>query len=643
MATVTGLTKERMLTMEAETVTSGLVDINGNLILYTRAGLPIDAGSVIGPRGADSTYNVGPFTGGTAYYSRLATLNGESITAGASFEFLLSGLGGYGTAKRATILIHIAQRGSNVITARTWGWGLEDSTLPLKLYTRQISEFVFEVWGLFAPYTHQATLTLLASYGSTVAIDSASTTAPTNLVEYAIDRADSWNSLKDKPGLATETTPGLVELADYTETLAGTNNSLAVTPLTVFQTRGEWEGTVSPSWTFGKPDVVLSDGSTKSAYLPANDIDVQPGATVILNRTPGDTWTIIAVKNSGPAFLKQIKLDPYSSSWAWYDSVPGNANFISSNAEPGPTINGAFGPAYVTKSSTGWVVASGLFRVQIDVVAGSYITRLPVGFRPAIVRRFGNPFTTGGYVVYPDGMVVCTTALATGSIISLGNMKFNDTANRTALTGYANGWTDYGNLDYGVACSGVDSLGWGFTDGFVKGGTLTNNTNIASLPASSATATNATRHQPSAAVGSAGGGFYITSTTIQYNTINGGNTGLSLSGGFWDPQSLAIPWLAPNLLNGWVNYGTASFPAVGIYKRSDGLVAMRGFIKTGPIGTFVCTLPPKFRPKHRIIFTTLTSPNAVGRVDIYQGGGVFITSGSSDWFSLEGILFAPDH
>ena len=202
MATVTGLTKERMLTMEAETVTSGLVDINGNLILYTRAGVAIDAGWVkgeTGPRGADSTYDVGPFTGGTAYYSRLGTVDGGSALSGASFEFLLSGLGGYGTAKRSTILIHITQRGSNVITARTWGWGLEDSTLPLKLYTRQISEFVFEVWGLFAPYAQRATLTLLAGHGSTVAIDSASTTAPTNLVEYAINKADSWDSLKDKP------------------------------------------------------------------------------------------------------------------------------------------------------------------------------------------------------------------------------------------------------------------------------------------------------------------------------------------------------------------------------------------------------------------------------------------------------------
>lgn len=47
MATVTGLTKERMLAMEAETVTSGLVDVNGNLLLTSRNGVQMDAGSVM--------------------------------------------------------------------------------------------------------------------------------------------------------------------------------------------------------------------------------------------------------------------------------------------------------------------------------------------------------------------------------------------------------------------------------------------------------------------------------------------------------------------------------------------------------------------------------------------------------------------
>ena len=50
MATVTGLTAERMIEMENATVVSGEV-VGSNLILHTRDGTLINAGSVIGPMG----------------------------------------------------------------------------------------------------------------------------------------------------------------------------------------------------------------------------------------------------------------------------------------------------------------------------------------------------------------------------------------------------------------------------------------------------------------------------------------------------------------------------------------------------------------------------------------------------------------
>lgn len=51
MATVTGFTAARMLEIEAKSVVSGLVDVNGNLLLSTRDGEEIDAGYVKGPPG----------------------------------------------------------------------------------------------------------------------------------------------------------------------------------------------------------------------------------------------------------------------------------------------------------------------------------------------------------------------------------------------------------------------------------------------------------------------------------------------------------------------------------------------------------------------------------------------------------------
>lgn len=51
MATVTAFTAARSLEIEQSTVTSGTVDVNGDLILSTRGGTPINAGHVVGPAG----------------------------------------------------------------------------------------------------------------------------------------------------------------------------------------------------------------------------------------------------------------------------------------------------------------------------------------------------------------------------------------------------------------------------------------------------------------------------------------------------------------------------------------------------------------------------------------------------------------
>src|SRR4051812_15424830 len=52
MATVTGLTAERMLEIEAESIVHGAVDLSGHLILTTHGGDTIDAGNV---KGEDAT------------------------------------------------------------------------------------------------------------------------------------------------------------------------------------------------------------------------------------------------------------------------------------------------------------------------------------------------------------------------------------------------------------------------------------------------------------------------------------------------------------------------------------------------------------------------------------------------------------
>ena len=80
MATVTGLTAERMLAIEAASVVDGEV-VGSNLILSTYGGTDIDAGSVIGPQGP-----VGPQGPGSGTIpGEIRMWPGNTLPAGASY------------------------------------------------------------------------------------------------------------------------------------------------------------------------------------------------------------------------------------------------------------------------------------------------------------------------------------------------------------------------------------------------------------------------------------------------------------------------------------------------------------------------------------------------------------------------------
>ena len=84
MATVTGYTAERMKAIEDKTVVDGEIQ-GGNLILLTRDGTPIDAGSVAGPPGPVGPAGPGPIVGEirmtilTALPTGWLLLNGQTI------------------------------------------------------------------------------------------------------------------------------------------------------------------------------------------------------------------------------------------------------------------------------------------------------------------------------------------------------------------------------------------------------------------------------------------------------------------------------------------------------------------------------------------------------------------------------------
>lgn len=98
-------------------------------------------------------------------------------------------------------------------------------------------------------------------------------------------------------------------------------------------------------------------------------------------------------------------------------------------------------------------------------------------------------------------------------------------------------------------------------------------------------------------------------------------------------------WLAPTLLNSWVNYGGAE--QVAQYRKLGKRVHLRGLIKTGAIGSSAFALPVGYRPSS-LIRLSVASNSAFGMVNVGTDGVVLPLVGSSVWVSLDGISFLVD-
>jgi len=105
-------------------------------------------------------------------------------------------------------------------------------------------------------------------------------------------------------------------------------------------------------------------------------------------------------------------------------------------------------------------------------------------------------------------------------------------------------------------------------------------------------------------------------------------------------------WIAPTLLNGWVNYGGTEDP-VGYMKDTLGFVHIRGMIKSGVTtpGTLIFNLPPGYRPLNGLTQVTISNDVAndvLSRIHITNDGKVEFWAGASFWFSLNGIIFQAE-
>lgn len=100
-------------------------------------------------------------------------------------------------------------------------------------------------------------------------------------------------------------------------------------------------------------------------------------------------------------------------------------------------------------------------------------------------------------------------------------------------------------------------------------------------------------------------------------------------------------WTAPTLLNDWVNFGGGNAEA-GYWKDPFGVVHLRGTIKDGSgLPTLVFTLPAGSRPSASHRFATVSN-GLFGIATVDSSGGVSASSGSTTYFSLDGITFKAE-
>lgn len=298
-------------------------------------------------------------------------------------------------------------------------------------------------------------------------------------------------------------------------------------------------------------------------------------------------------------------------------------------------------PAY-TMTKDGVVVVKGMVKRSGTAVGEEVIATLPAGYRPSFSLMFGgstNPNASSRIDVNNDGNI--ERASGSEGWFSLDTIRFvpDGRYTRTSTTP-VNGWTNYGGEWAPGSYVQVDD-GRIFTQGLMRSGTWTNGTQIFDIP---------DPLLPSLYMHIAGrsngwGYMGVENRTVAAQGILAkatGNTYLSVNASYY-PASYTS-WTNLSLVNSWVWYGSIFSTPQYTKSPSDNMVSLKGLIGSGSTsaGSTITTLPVGFRPKERILFTTVAA-DAYCRIDIQPNGIVTNQSGCSNvWLSLDGVTFLAE-
>lgn len=148
----------------------------------------------------------------------------------------------------------------------------------------------------------------------------------------------------------------------------------------------------------------------------------------------------------------------------------------------------------------------------------------------------------------------------------------------------------------------------------------------------------------------------VTSTTITLFMLNSSTlTNESITTPVYSPLYAPVapgidwmeqePWIAPTLLNSWVNH-SVTYEDAKYFKDTDGMVHLKGLIKLGTVSASstgnAFVLPSGYRPSGQRVFTGLSGAATPSRVDVFNDGSVRIMTGNNDYVTLDTIRFRAE-
>ena len=609
MATVDGLTKSRMLAIEAGTVVDGEVDVSGHLFLTRHDGTIIDAGNVVGPTGppAPSFGSGGNVNNATAKYIRIAQLDGINDTNGAQMVIDFTGGQNFGQFYNYTATIHFNQSGADNIRADIY----EETPYNTGIvwYTRKLSTYVFELWVLIPAYAGSVKVEPRQEWRGETMYDPIQTTPPSPL---------------------------------STATVYIHNSSMALENEVVVDA-------LLPATYRGGPTQVKINGVLSSATYEWLTPYVPGGSRTVKLKKIGSTWYITGQDQKG-----YYRFQLNDAEWTTHSDATATTAFSSR--------------ARVTRLVSGIVSLSGVLRARGTTPDLTLVGTLPADCRPdfdmiypvehgdvaraVTIKANGDILTRGGawssdqYLTL-DGISFPAAGVATWTTVGSGGSSFGSSFSDDA--GF--------NAQYGAPAFWKDPYGFVWFRGLVKAiATVSaDNTRIIDLP--STHRAHLEQHYRGTANNGYSGFGSRPNNGLNWKPSSPGTIGdwYSLSGFVINTADSQAnnPWVNPaKFANGWERNGV-TYPNGSYLLREDGLCLMQGLMVSGTIGTRVMSLRDnEMWPRDGLIILAGMSNNARGRIDIggerealggqNEPGSVVFTQGDSGaWVSLDGKTWVP--